>query len=322
MTSCIPLLLFVVKCHSRWSIISSFLSRVSPFSLFSLIVRFLCLLRLWSFWSTQQVQPRCSTVFSLSWACGNLCPFFPGFSFPTQGWATAMGYSSSLCPCPLGPSLPPCSLLVVQAGGLQEWASLPSLPVCFWQWEGVSSTFVLYCPFPHSWYLQLWFLSRSRVLVSPTLPSVGLGFPRWTVSLHLSPLLNFVDGRGGPGVLGFRRSCSSQLPSGSVSHVSPFVPEGKFVACFCLFFLFILFYIMVSVFFPHFCTGLLLCGCYMWGHLQDGIRQYPLYDLILYRHSSYDLSSYAVVWYWLQDDRHNVAWPCLPRSFKSLSPYS
>ena len=35
----------------------------------------------------------------------------------------------------------------------------------------------------------------------------------------------------------------------------------------CLFFLFIflyiLFYIMVSVFFPHFCTGLLLRGCYM-----------------------------------------------------------
>ena len=42
-----------------------------------------------------------------------------------------------------------------------------------------------------------------------------------------------------------------------------FVPEGDFVIVLVYFFLYILFYVFVSVFFPHFCTGLLLCGCYM-----------------------------------------------------------
>ena len=81
----------------------------------------------------------------------------------------------------------------------------------------------------------------SGVLVSPTLPSVGLGFLRWTVTLHLLP--TFVDGRGGPGVLGFLRYCSSQFLSGSFSLASPFVPGGwggggggDFVTCSCLIF--------------------------------------------------------------------------------------
>ena len=83
-----------------------------PYSLLSLLM-----LRPWSFWSTQQVLPRCSTVFSLSRVSDNLCPFFPGFSFPTQGWAAAIDYSNRHCPCPVGRSLPPCSLLVVRFGG-------------------------------------------------------------------------------------------------------------------------------------------------------------------------------------------------------------
>ena len=83
-----------------------------PSSLLSLLI-----LRLWAFWSTQQVQPGCSIVFFLSRVSGNLCPLFPGFSFPTQGRVAAMGYSSRLCPCPVGLLLPPCSLLVVRSGG-------------------------------------------------------------------------------------------------------------------------------------------------------------------------------------------------------------
>ena len=81
-----------------------------------------------------------------------------------------------------------------------------------------------------------------------------------------SPLSSLTaDGRGGPGVLSFRKSCGSQFPSSSFSLASPFVLEGDFVTCFCLIFLYILFYVpvLVSVFFPHFCTGLLLRGCYM-----------------------------------------------------------
>ena len=97
--------------------------------------------------------------------------------------------------------------------------------------------FRLYCPFPNSWYSQLWFLSRSQgVLVSPALPSVGLGFLRWTVSLHLSPLLAFADERGGPGVLAFHRSCCSQFPSSSFRLAGPFVPEGNFVTWFLFIF--------------------------------------------------------------------------------------
>ena len=97
---------FVIHERSR-----SFRSLL-PYSMHSLLI-----LRLWLFWSTQQVESSCSTVFSLSRVSGNLCPFFTGFSFPTQGWAATMGYSSRLCPCSVGPSLPPCSLLVVRSGG-------------------------------------------------------------------------------------------------------------------------------------------------------------------------------------------------------------
>ena len=100
-------------------------------------------------------------VFSVSGLWSPLS-LFSRLLLPKQSWAAAMGYSSRLCPCPVGPSLPPCSLLVVRSGGLRGWPSLPSLPVCFWRWEGVSSTFVLYCLFPHSWCLQLWFLSGSQ----------------------------------------------------------------------------------------------------------------------------------------------------------------
>ena len=88
------------------------------------------------------------------------------------------------------------------------------------------------------------------------------------------PLPTFVDGSRGPSVLGFCKSCSSQFPSGSFSLVCPFVPEGNFVTFLFIFSLYIILYngfcfllsflyIMVSVFFPPFCTGLLLRGCYM-----------------------------------------------------------
>ena len=106
-------------------------------------------------------------------------------------------------------------------------------------------------------------LRISGVLVSSTLPSIGVGFLRWTVTFHLSPLLAFADGRGGPGVLGFLRSCSSQFPSSSFHLASPLVLEGDFVTYFCLIYIYVLFYVFVSVFFPNFCTGLLLHGCYI-----------------------------------------------------------
>ena len=132
------------------------------------------------------------------------------------------------------------------------------------------------------------FLRLSLVLVSLTLPSVGLGFLRWTESLPLSCLCGWEQWSWRPG---FPQVWRSLFPSSSFRLVTPFVPGGNFGT----FFLFI-FYIMVSVFFPHFCTGLLLRGCYMWGNLLDGNLQYPLYGLhILDRHSSFDLSSYAVV---------------------------
>ena len=199
-----------------------------PYSLLSLL-----LLRLWSFWSTQLVQPGCSTVFSLSRVCGNLCHFFPGCSFPRQGWAATMGYSSRLCPCPVSPSLPPGSLSVVQSGSnfrlVVSGGGLPYLhcQCAFGDGRGLHfrsllsvSTFLVFAAVVS--------LRISGVLVSPTLPSVHLGFLWWMVSLHLSSLL-----RVGAE---FRRSCSSQFPSGSFSIVSPFVPEGNFVTCFLFIF--------------------------------------------------------------------------------------
>ena len=143
------------------------------------------------------------------------------------------------------------------------------------------------------------FLLISRVLVSLTLPSVGLGFLRWTVSLPLSPLLPL---RMGAVVLVSWVSVdlAVSVPSRLFSSCRPFCSGGNFGTCFFIYLFFYLyiyiFYRMVSVFFPHFCTGLLLRGCYMWGNLLDGNRQYPPYGLhILYRHSSFNLSSYAVV---------------------------
>ena len=105
-------------------------------------------------------------------------------------------------------------------------------------------------------------LRISGVLVSPTLPSVGLGFLRWTVSLHFSPLLTFADGRGGPG---FPQVLQFSVPFQLIYSCQPFCSRGELcdVFLFIFFFLYILFYVMVSVFFLHFCTGLLLRGCYM-----------------------------------------------------------
>ena len=98
--------------------------------------------------------------------------------------------------------------------------------------------------------------------------------------------------------LGFRTSYGSRFPSSSFSLASPFVPVGDFVT-FVSFFPFF-YYFDTSVFFPRFCTGLLLRGCYIWGLLQGENWRYALYDLlILKRHRSY-----ATVWYWFQDDRH------------------
>ena len=69
--------------------------------------------------------------------------------------------------------------------------------MCFWQWDEVSSTFILYCPIPHPWCSQpppwLWFLSGSQgVLVSPIMTSIGLGFIRWVVILHVVLAPQFV----------------------------------------------------------------------------------------------------------------------------------
>ena len=98
------------------------------------------------------------------------------------------------------------------------------------------------------------FLRLSLVLVSLTLPSVGLGFLRWTESLPLSCLCGWEQWSWRPG---FPQVWRSLFPSSSFRLVTPFVPGGGGGGNFGTFFLFI-FYIMVSVFFPHFCTGLLL----------------------------------------------------------------
>ena len=70
------------------------------------------------------------------------------------------------------------------------------------------------------------------------------------------------------------------------------------------------------VFFPHFCTGLLLHGCYTWRLLQVCAvwSSNPLQTQFIW------LGSYAIFWYWFQDNRHNVAWPCVPCPFNTLSP--
>ena len=240
-TSCVPLILFVVKCHSRSLFVihkqSQSFRSLPPYSLLSLLI-----LKLWSFKSTQQVH----WVAPLCFLClGSLVPSVPFFqaspSLCRVGqllWATVVGsvlFQWGHC-CLHVPSwlfglvVPSgwwspgvailtftASVLLAKGGVLLHFRSLLSV-----------STFLVFAAVVS--------LRISGVLVSPTLPSVGLGFFRWTLSLHLSPLLTFVVGRGGPGVLGFHRSCSSQFPSGSISLVNPFVPEGNFVTCFCLLF--------------------------------------------------------------------------------------
>ena len=81
------------------------------------------------------------------------------------------------------------------------------------------------------------FLRISLVLVSLALPSVGLGFLRWTVSLHLSPLLTLRMGAvvlvswvsAGPAV---------SVPFRLFSSCQSFCSGGNFVTCFLLSFYF------------------------------------------------------------------------------------
>ena len=282
----------------------------------------LLILRLWSSWSPSRshlVAPRCflclgSMVASVP---------FPRFSFPRQVWVAAMCSSGRRCPCPVCPSLPPCSLLIVQSRGnfrrvVSGVAFLP-FNACWLLAMGVGllhfnsflsvSTFLVFSVVVFLWVLRV---NTHTALHWPRISRV------YSVPSPLpSPV--FAGGSSGPGVLGFHGSGSlCSLPTLFVLSALLFLGE-----LWDLLFIYIIFiYIMVSVFSPHFCTGLLLRGCYMWGNLLDGNRQYPLYGLhILYRHSSFGLSSYAVVWYWLQNDRHSVVWPYLSRPFQSLSPF-
>ena len=99
----------------------------------------LLILGLWSSWSPSRsnlVDPRCF----LCHGSMVTCPFFQRFSFPHQDWIAAMCSSSRRCPCPVGPSLPPCSLLVVRSGSnfrrVASGSGLPSLHcwLVFWRW--------------------------------------------------------------------------------------------------------------------------------------------------------------------------------------------
>ena len=124
-----------------------------------------------------------------------------------------MNSSSRCCPCLVGLSLPPCSLLVVRSGGnfrlVVSGGGLPYLH-CWWAFDDGSrspplsfllsvSTFLIFA--------AVVFLRISWVLISFTLSSVGLGFLRWTIPPSL-PSPTFADGSGGLGVLGFRGSGS------------------------------------------------------------------------------------------------------------------
>ena len=118
-------------------------------SLLPCMLLFLLILRLWSSWSPSRsnlVDPRCF----LSRVCGHLCPVFPHFSFPHQDWVATMCSSSRRCPFPLGPSLPPCSLLVVQSGGnfrrVVSKGSLPSLDCLLVFADGCKSYSLLFFP--------------------------------------------------------------------------------------------------------------------------------------------------------------------------------
>ena len=135
-------------------------------------------------------------MFSLSRVCGRLCPFFPHFSFPHQVWVATMCSSGRHCLCPVGPSLPPCSLLIVQSSGnfrrVVSGGGHTSFTAGWHLAMGVGflhfrsflsvSTFLVFAVVVFLWV--------SRVLVSLTLLSVGLGFLWWTVSLPLSTLLS------------------------------------------------------------------------------------------------------------------------------------
>ena len=171
-----------------------------------------------------------------------------------------MGYCSRLCPYPVGPSLPPCSLLVVRSGGnfrlVVSWGDLPYLhcqcpfgsgmggspPLSFFT---VRFHFLGVCSHLHS-------CGFSPDLRGPHFTHPVLRWPRISPvdgdpPPH-PPLFAFAGGRGGPGVLDFRRFYSSQFPSGSFSLARPFVPGEDSVSCFCLFFSFVYYFMSLFLF--------------------------------------------------------------------------
>ena len=107
-----------------------------------------------------------------------------------------MCISGRRCPFPVGPSLPPCSLLIVQScGNFRRVVSGGGLTSFTTGWILAMAVGLLHFrPFLSvSTFLVIAVVVFLRVLpvfVSLTLPSVGLGFLQRTVSLPLSPLLS------------------------------------------------------------------------------------------------------------------------------------
>ena len=177
---------------------------------------------------TQWVPPGCSVVFSLSRVYGRLCPFFPRFSFPHQVWVATMCSSGRRCPCLVGPSVPPCSLLIVQSCGnfrrVVSGGGHTSLQCRLAFGDGCRSPPLLF--FPVCFHiLSVRCCGFSTGLTGPRFTHPALCWPRISRVGSVPSPLPFAGGSSVPGVLGFHGS-GSLCSFLTLRLVSPFVP-GK-----------------------------------------------------------------------------------------------
>ena len=206
----------------------------------------LLILRLWSCWSPSRsnlVDPLCFSVPGL-WSPLSL---FPGLSFPHQDWAAAISSNYGLCPCPVGPSLPPCSLLVVRSGGnfrrVVSGGGLPYLH-CQWAFGGRSRSPPLSFFTVHFHILSVRCCGFSTDLAGPRFTHPALRWPRISPVDSVPPPLpspTFCGWEQWSWWPGFPRVWQSRFPSSSFHLVNPFVPGGTLG----LVFLFILLYIIL-----------------------------------------------------------------------------
>ena len=136
----------------------------------------------------------------------------------------------------MGPSLPPCSLLVVSGGGL------PYLH-CQWSFDDRSRSPPLLFFTVRFQILGVCYCGFSTDLAGPCCTRPALRWPGISPVASVPPPLlspHFADGCGGPGVLGFHGSGSlGSLPALFV--LSTLLFRGNFVTFFFFFFYIILY---------------------------------------------------------------------------------